>query len=106
MHRASLLLICLLGLSPLASAGVYMCTDPETGKKTFTDKACATKGTGEKIKVQPKNFGGSGHRTANETKTWTSDRDQSKVGRDNFTGHAGQVENARTVNPVSGESEK
>ena len=83
-----------------------MCTDPETGEKTFTDKACPTKGTGEKIKVQPKNFGGSGHPTAIETKTWTSDRDQSRAGRDNFTGHAGQVEKARSVNPAPDESEE
>lgn len=99
MRRTSVLFVFLLGLSPLASAGVYMCTDPVTGKKTFTDKACVTKSVGEKIKVEPKNFGGSGHRSADagKSKTWQSDRDASESGRSNFTGHAGQIERARNV---------
>ena len=99
MRSAIVVFIGVLSLSPLASAGVYMCTDPATGKKTFTDKACATKGTGAKVKVEPKNFGDSGHRSAdaNKSKTWASDRDESRTGRSNFTGHAGQVESAKKV---------
>ncbi|MEP4484274.1 MAG: DUF4124 domain-containing protein [Halioglobus sp.] len=99
MRSAIMVFIGVLSISPLASAGVYMCTDPATGKKTFTDKACATKGTGAKVKVEPKNFGDSGHRSAdaNKSKTWTSDHDTSREGRSNFSGHAGQVESAKKV---------
>jgi len=99
MRRAIVVLIGLLSVSPLASAGVYMCTDPVTGKKTFTDTACATKGTGSKVKVEPKNFGDSGHRssTTGRSKTWASDRDVSKAGRSNFAAHAGQVDSAGSV---------
>jgi hypothetical protein len=84
-------------LSPaLASAGVFVCVDPATGKKTFTDKACETKGKGEKLDVKPRNFGDSGHRQGSSgQKTWNSDRAAEGVATTQYTGHRRQVEQAR-----------
>ncbi len=66
-----------------AAAGVYMCEDPVTGKKTFTDRACAsTKGPGKKVRVTPNNFGAG--RSYKENGTWSSDKDTSVAGRNNF----------------------
>lgn len=60
-----------------------MCEDPVTGKKTFTDRACAsTKGAGKKVRVTPNNFGEG--RSYKESGTWTSDKDTSVAGRNNF----------------------
>ena len=44
-------------LPQVSVAGVYMCVDPATGKKTFTDRACPSAGTGKKVRVEPTNFG-------------------------------------------------
>lgn len=76
-----LLTTTLLG-APTASAGVVMCTDPVTGKKTFTDKACPTPGSGRKVKIEPTNFG-EGKRSKTNKGAWLSDRDTSVAGRDN-----------------------
>ncbi len=73
-----------------------MCTDPATGKKTFTDKACPTKGSREEVKVNPTNFG-DGTTNSKRGGTWSSDKDTRVSGRDNLTGHGRRVEDARAV---------
>jgi hypothetical protein len=86
MHKgmiAALFLATTLLSTAHAGAGVIMCTDPATGKKTFTDKACPTPGSGKAVKVEPTNFG-QGTRRANNNGTWKSDRDVSVSGRANM----------------------
>jgi hypothetical protein len=80
MMRALLVIAAMTLLPQLGMAGVYMCVDPVSGKKTFTDRACPQHGTGEKVKVQTTNFGGG---IANEAAggTWNSHRDTSRSGR-------------------------
>ena len=60
-----------------------MCVDPETGKKSFSDKGCPTVTQQEEVRVQATNIG-SGRRTAKGTgrKIWNSDRDTRKTGLD------------------------
>lgn len=86
MHSTilSTLLLCasLLGAAQSAAA-VVMCTDPVTGEKTFTDKACPNAGSGKKVKVDATNFGDGVHR-AKRYGTWKSDIDTSVSGRDNL----------------------
>lgn len=82
--RAIVLLFLLV--PALASAEVYMCVDPVTGKTSFTDRACTTDGVGigEEVKVGPANLS-SGQRQvtkAGPEKLWNSDRDLRKTGRD------------------------
>ncbi|RLQ22589.1 DUF4124 domain-containing protein [Seongchinamella sediminis] len=89
-----LLLAALLAAPQLSVAEVFMCTDPVSGKKTFTDKACPTSGERKKVKVQPTNFG-QGSKTSASRGTWSSDRDTSKAGRENLQGHSRRVESAR-----------
>ena len=89
-----LLLAALVAAPQLALAEVFMCTDPVSGKKTFTDQACPTTGERKKVKVEPTNFG-QGTKSGYDTGTWTSDRDTSEAGRANFEGHSRRVEAAR-----------
>ena len=87
-------------LSPaVASAGVFVCVDPATGKKTFTDKACETKSKGEKLDVKPQNFGDSGHRSGGSSgqQAWNSQRAAKGTSTTQYTGHRGQVEKARST---------
>ena len=76
-------MIILLLVPQLATAGVYMCVDPQTGRKTFTDRACDDNAEREKVRVQAANSS-SGARTARGSgnKTWNSERDESRSGRD------------------------
>ena len=90
----ALILLMLLAAPQLSLAEVFMCTDPATGKKTFTDKACPTTGERKKVKVQPTNFG-QGNTTDHNKGTWTSDKDTSVAGRSNLSGHSRRVESAR-----------
>ena len=79
--KISLLLILLL-LPQLASARVYMCVDPNTGKTSFTDRGCQTASYREEVRVDPANLG-SGKRAARgkaPDKTWNSERDSRKSG--------------------------
>ncbi len=79
------LLAALTATSLPASAKVFMCVDPQTGKKTFTDTACP-KGdvSRRKVRVETTNFG-EGVRTKNRRGAWESDRDRSVAGTDNYT---------------------
>jgi hypothetical protein len=74
-----LLLLALMGISQLAAARVFICVDPDTGKKTFTDTGCQTTATQEQLRVNPTNLS-SGSRSAKKsaTKVWNSERDTRK----------------------------
>ena len=80
-------LLLLLLLPQMAAAGVYMCVDPETGKTSFTDKACAkatAKATArQEVRVGATNLdSGSRTRRGSSSKTWNSQRDTRKSGID------------------------
>lgn len=60
-----------------------MCVDPATGATSFTDKGCATSAAQEEVKVEATNvFSGNRTTEAPKRKTWASDRDTRKTGRD------------------------
>jgi hypothetical protein len=68
----------------LAVARVYMCVDGETGEASFTDKACASDGSREEVKVDATNLkSGSNHGSSRgKGKSWTSEHDNRKSGAD------------------------
>jgi len=68
------LLLLLLPLSQVALARVYMCVDPQTGKTSFTDKACEKTAAREEVRVDEVPVSG--------PKVWNSHRDTRKDGRD------------------------
>lgn len=83
---AGIFLVTLALLLPqVSAAGVYMCVDPVTGKKSFTDRACPAADQGQKIRVEPTNFG-EGVARRKQHGTWSSDRDGSVSGRANLAG--------------------
>ena len=94
----ALMLVALLAPA-VASAGVFVCVDPTTGKKTFTDKACSTKETGEKLNVKPHIFGDSGHRgsVASGQASWNSQREAKGKATKEYSGHSRHVEKARSA---------
>lgn len=72
--RILLMLILLTGALP-ATAEVFRCTDPVTGKTTFTDVACPkNKASKDEIRVQPRNFGANGHpaKRSSQQRAWRS----------------------------------
>jgi uncharacterized protein DUF4124 len=77
------LLLVLLLVPQLAAARVYMCVDPATGKKSFTDRGCEQVAVREEVRVDPANLN-SGSRTEvkRREQTWVTDRDTRKTGRD------------------------
>ena len=97
-----ILLMLALFIPQLASAGVYMCVDPVTGKKSFTDRACPKSEAGARVKVQPRNFGEFGHTGASDglQKAWHKQRDTAVSGRANYDLHSkgidGIASDART----------
>lgn len=87
-------LLLLLLLPQMAAAGVYMCVDPETGKTSFTDKACAEATAREEVRVGATNLdSGSGSRRGSGSKTWNSQRDKRKSGIDYNDQRRSQYEN-------------
>jgi hypothetical protein len=78
-----LVVILVILLAPqLASARVYMCVDPETGKTSFTDGGCTrTAAAGEEVRVERANLT-TGDRYGREArrKTWRSQDDTRKSG--------------------------
>jgi hypothetical protein len=78
--------VLLLLLPALASAQVYMCVNPVTGKTSFTDRACNVDGSGigEEVKVGAPNLdsGQRDRKPAAQEKLWNSERDLRKTGRD------------------------
>lgn len=94
---AGALLLATTLLAPqLSSAEVFMCVDPDSGKKTFTDKACPNAGERTKVKVDPSNFGG-GSKTAKNAGTWSSDKDTSVSGQDNLNANSRRMDSARNA---------
>ncbi len=80
-----ILLLVLLLVPQLAAARVYMCVDPETGKTSFTDKACEKAASREEVRVSSTNLdSGSRSRSSRggSAKTWNSQRDTRKTGID------------------------
>lgn len=82
-------------LPQVSVAGVYMCVDPATGKKTFTDRACPTAREGQKVRVEPTNFG-EGVAKQKSRGTWSKDKDRSISGRANL------ADKSRVATSVSG----
>ena len=79
-----LIFLCLL-VPQLASAKVYMCVDEATGKTSFTDRGCTPTASREEVKVPPANVNSGSKSDYGEpakNKTWLSDRDTRKTGRD------------------------
>ena len=88
------LLLLLLLLPQMAAAGVYMCVDPETGKTSFTDKACTKASAREEVRVGATNLdSGSRSHRGNGSKTWNSQRDTRKSGIDYNTQRRSLYEN-------------
>jgi len=76
------LLIVLL-IPQLAMARVYMCVDEETGKASFTDKACDTAETREEVMVGRANMeSGRSYGSKPSRKVWNSQVDTRKSGID------------------------
>lgn len=80
MKKLTLLALLLL-VPQFAAARVYMCVDHETGKTSFTDKACETTSVREEVRVDPTNLN-SGQRYSGSprAKTWRSEADTRKTG--------------------------
>lgn len=96
------LVLVLVLLPQMATAGVYMCKDPVSGTTTFSDKGCATSATPEEIRIQDTNLD-SGRRTAgpSERKAWVSDRDTRKTGRDHFAEQRDLLGNRATASAAA-----
>jgi hypothetical protein len=78
-----ILLLVLLLAPQLAAARVYMCVDPETGKRSFTDKACEKAASREEVRVSSTNLDSGSHSArGGASKTWNSQRDTRKTGND------------------------
>ncbi|MEH6585789.1 MAG: DUF4124 domain-containing protein [Halioglobus sp.] len=90
----ALLLASTLLAPQLSSAEVFMCVDPDSGKKTFTDKACPNAGERTKVKVDPSNFG-AGSKSAKNGGAWSSDKDTGVSGQDNLKGYNSHIDSAR-----------
>jgi len=93
-----ILLLVLLLVPQLAAARVYMCVDPQTGKTSFTDKACDKATSREEVRVSSTNLG-SGSRSARSgsSKTWNSQRDTRKTGNDYNTQRRDMYKNNPTA---------
>ena len=98
MKKLALMLVILLA-PQLASARVYMCVDPETGKTSFTDAGCTqTAAAREEVRVEQANLT-SGDRYGRETrrKTWRSQEDTRKSGTDYNAERREMYENSATA---------
>jgi hypothetical protein len=96
------LIVVLLLLPQLAAAGVFMCVDPATGATSFSDKGCAASAAQEEVKVEATNvFSGSRTSEAPKRKTWVSDRDTRKTGRDYSAGKSELLPNKATASAVA-----
>jgi hypothetical protein len=80
-RNLKILMVFLLLLPQVSAAGVFLCVDPQTGKKTFTDRACEESASSEQVRIRSTNTT-SGARTAGGSGngTWNSDRDESRTG--------------------------
>ena len=82
-RKVRILLVILFLLPQVSAAGVFMCVDPQTGKKTFTDRACEESASSEQVRIRSTNTT-SGAKTSRGggNGTWNSDRDESRSGRE------------------------
>lgn len=97
------LLLLLLLVPQLAAARVYMCVDPETGKTSFTDKACEKSASAEEVRVSSTNLdSGSRSARADASKTWNSQRDTRKTGIDYNTQRRDTYMNNATASNENG----
>lgn len=70
-------------MAPSAHSAVFMCVDPATGKTSFTDHACDTRDIREEVKVEAANLeSGNRYGAAAKPKTWRSEEDTRKTGKD------------------------
>jgi Domain of unknown function (DUF4124) len=96
------LLLVMLLLPQLAAARVFMCVDQATGKTTFSDKGCATSAAQEEVRVEAPNvFSGSRTAEAPTAKTWVSDRDTRKTGRDYSAAKSGLLQARPTASSTA-----
>jgi hypothetical protein len=76
-------MLAVLLVPQLAMARVYMCVDEATGKTSFSDKGCSATTAQAEVKVPATNLNSGGRAgTATAQRTWVSDRDTRKSGRD------------------------
>lgn len=88
----------LVALPQLATAGVFMCVDPVSGKTSFTDKACATTDAREEIRIDATNVSsGNKSRGAPREKTWRSEAETRKSGRDHNASRRNLYDNSATA---------
>jgi len=93
-----ILLLVILLIPQLAAARVFMCVDQATGKTSFSDKGCQTTAAQEEVRVEATNvFSGRNTATAPTRKTWVSDRDTRKTGRDYSAGTSAVIEDKVTA---------
>ena len=94
-----LAVIALLIMIPqLAMARVYMCVDPESGKTSFTDKACEATSSREEVRVNPANLdSGRQYVKPPKPKTWNSQADTRKSGADYTAERRSLYENKATA---------
>jgi hypothetical protein len=98
-QRMRYLIIVGLLLSPYATAEIYKCVDPVSGRMSFTDKACEEQAPGEHVPVDPTNFD-SGPKKQAGNRTWTSQDPTRSSGTDagcrsSSTGYRRNIENAK-----------
>ena len=76
-----------------------MCIDSQTGKKTFTDRACEQSTAGEEVRVDPVNFGGAAYRApdSEHKQVWRSQQAVAKSGREQAVGYSRSIDAARGV---------
>lgn len=85
-------------LPQLASGAVYMCVDQATGKTSFTDKACAVTDAREEVKIDATNFdSGRKSKTSAREKTWRSEEDTRKSGREYNASRRNLYDNSATA---------
>jgi hypothetical protein len=78
-----MLLLALLIAPQLSTAGVFMCVDPVTGKKSFTDRACEQEVDREEVRLDATNTSsGANNARPSGNKAWNSDRDTNRSGRE------------------------
>ena len=93
-----LFVVMLLLIPQLAAAKVYMCVDAETGNTSFTDTACNQATIVEEVRVDAINLG-SGERYKKEPrqKTWNSEREERKSGKDYNAEYRSLYDNSATA---------
>jgi hypothetical protein len=92
-----ILFLVLLFIPQLALAEIYVCVDPVTGKKSFTDMACDVHRTGDEIKIKQGNFGssGSGQKSSRGQKAWRSQDGSDISSSEKYKGDRHNIESAK-----------